>query len=116
MNIEGKGLNKVKYLVCYANLANKAESESEYVQHPLDRLAAEGEAAGMRISTAESDTMTLSRKPVNGVLSPIEGVLSRGNAHLLRKESVEVLRASGKDAHWAPPLVGVPGTTSWEET
>ena len=37
-------------------------------------------------------------------------------APLLRKESVEVVRASGKDAHWAPPLGGVSGTSSGEET
>jgi hypothetical protein len=27
-----------------------------------------------------------------------------------------VVRASGKDAHWAPPLGGVSGTSSGEET
>ena len=27
-----------------------------------------------------------------------------------------MVRASGKDAHWAPPLGGVPGTTIEEET
>uniref|UniRef100_A0A8C5CRJ5 Reverse transcriptase domain-containing protein n=1 Tax=Gadus morhua TaxID=8049 RepID=A0A8C5CRJ5_GADMO len=38
------------------------------LQHSLDRLAAECEAAGMRISTAKSEAMTLSRKPVDCLL------------------------------------------------
>uniref|UniRef100_A0A8C5CGF6 Reverse transcriptase domain-containing protein n=1 Tax=Gadus morhua TaxID=8049 RepID=A0A8C5CGF6_GADMO len=38
------------------------------LQHSLDRLAAECEAAGMRISTAKSESMTLSRKPVDCLL------------------------------------------------
>ena len=29
VSVESKGLTKVKFFVCYANLANKAESESE---------------------------------------------------------------------------------------
>ena len=36
--------------------------------HLLDRLAAECEAAGMRISTAKFEGMTLSRKPVDCLL------------------------------------------------
>lgn len=35
------------------------------LQHSLDRLAAECEAAGMKISTTKSEAMTLSRKPVD---------------------------------------------------
>ena len=46
----------------------------------------------------------------------VSGTRIRAAAPLLRKESVEVVRASGKDAHWTPPLGGVPGTTSGEET
>ena len=34
------------------------------------------------------------------------------SAPLLGKESAEVVRVSGKDAHWAPPLGGVSGTSS----
>ena len=40
----------------------------------------------------------------------------RAAAPLLRKESAEVVRVSGKDAHWAPSLGGVSGTSSGEET
>ena len=34
------------------------------LQHSLDHLAAECEAAGMRISTSKSEAMVLSRKPI----------------------------------------------------
>ena len=38
------------------------------LQRSLDRLTAECEAAGMRISTSKSEAMVLSRKPVDGLL------------------------------------------------
>ena len=38
------------------------------IQHSLDRQAAECEAAGMRISTAKFEAMTLSRKPLDCLL------------------------------------------------
>ncbi|CAB1448574.1 unnamed protein product [Pleuronectes platessa] len=38
------------------------------LQYSLDRLAAECEAAGMRISSAKSEAMTLSRKPMDCLL------------------------------------------------
>ena len=38
------------------------------LQHSLDRMAAECEAAGMRISTSKSEAMTLSRKPMDCLL------------------------------------------------
>ena len=38
------------------------------LQHSLDQLADGCEAAGMRISTAKSEVMTLSRKPVDCIL------------------------------------------------
>ena len=47
------------------------------------------------------------------------GALSDGysvTAEELGKESAEVVRVSGKDAHWAPSLGGVSGTSSGEET
>ena len=34
---------------------------------------------------------------------------------LHRKEPVEVVWESSKDAPWAPPQGGVPGTSSWEK-
>ena len=44
------------------------ESTACDLQHSLDRLAAESEAAGMRISIAKSEAMALSRKPVDCLL------------------------------------------------
>ena len=45
-----------------------AEDVACDLQHSLDRMAAECEAAGMRISTSKFEAMTLCKKPMDSLL------------------------------------------------
>ena len=77
LQFDGRRISSLLFAVDVVLMASSACD----LQHSLDRLAAKCEAAGIRISTAKSEAMTHSRKPVELptpgrklILSPTEGV------------------------------------------
>ena len=61
------GVLRISSLLFADDVVLLASSDCD-LQHSLDRFAAEGEAAGMRISTSKSEAMVLSRKPMDCLL------------------------------------------------
>ena len=65
---DGEGLQFGGLRISTLLFADDVASSACDLQHSVDRLAVECEAAWMRMSTAKSEDMTLSREPVDCLL------------------------------------------------
>uniref|UniRef100_A0A8C9UBJ8 Diacylglycerol kinase n=1 Tax=Scleropages formosus TaxID=113540 RepID=A0A8C9UBJ8_SCLFO len=51
----------------------------------------------------------------NSLKKALRQIIEQAEKGMIIQEPVEVVRASDKDAPWAPPFGGIPGTANWDE-